>query len=402
MPEPIGRSDRVLLTAVGGVFAAALLAAAMFSRAPDETRAAQVASTYRTGPGGARAAWLLLGECGYRPERWERSPQELPHGDAAAGIVLVIAQPTEIATRAECAAIDRFVADGGRLLVAGDVDSLAPAALPESAPESDVATWVRTESARPSRRAAQIGMRAMSRWAGGGSDARVLYARDRRPAVVTYSRGRGEVVWWAGTTPLTNRGLDLPGNLELFFDTLGRPGARRVLWDEYFHGVRGSVAKYLLQTPIKWALLQLLALFAIVCLTWARRFTPMRVPAAESRASRLEFVEALGGLYAQAHAAPFAVRAIAEEIRLRLARRLGVPPTTPADRLAAAAESRLGGGGPPLAALLQRAEWAGREDARTSEREALALARELDRWDRRWQLGLDARTRGSGPRRGDS
>jgi hypothetical protein len=55
----------------------------------------------------------------------------------------------------------------------------------------------------------------------GFSAAYPLYGDGDRTVVVKYPFGRGEVLWWASATPLTNAGLKEPGNLE-FFSGLSR------------------------------------------------------------------------------------------------------------------------------------------------------------------------------------
>src|SRR5204862_288231 len=54
-----------------------------------------------------------------------------------------------------------------------------------------------------------------------------------------YTVGKGEVIWWASSTPITNAGITQPGNLEFFLACLADP-ARPILRDEYFHGHRGA------------------------------------------------------------------------------------------------------------------------------------------------------------------
>ncbi len=383
MPQRLEPSERVLLIVALGMLLGVATLAVLLAPAREEAADADMASSYRNGPGGARATWLLLGELGYPVERWERAPAQLPHDQRAARTLLVLAEPSVASTDEESLAVARFVAAGGTLLVAGDADSLVPglrtarlAAFGDSAVECERALLTPI-----TERAPTIELRRLAVDVAIAPGATVLYRHGGSPVVVSYRHGAGEVIWWAGTTPLTNRGLDDRRHLALLFDTLGPPGERRVLWDEYFHDVRGSLSAYLARTPLPWILAQLLALFALVCVTWARRFGPVRVPIEESRVSMLEFVDAVGGLYARAGAAATAVRLAHDALRVRLAARLGLAPSTPPVALAAAAQRRLGAGGPPLAAALQRAERM--QDDQPHALAALALVQELDRWDRR-------------------
>src|SRR5258706_556485 len=74
-------------------------------------------SSYSTDWLGTKAAFLLLQQSGYRVERWESPPEELP--EDAAGTTLIFAEPSERGSGAERAAVSRFVSTGGRLLGVG-------------------------------------------------------------------------------------------------------------------------------------------------------------------------------------------------------------------------------------------------------------------------------------------
>ena len=400
------RGDRFLLIGAAVLFAIVTALAALLGR-PASEDGEPVTSSWSGTPGGGLAAYRLLGrvlDAGV--VRWERSPEELEHETLgwteSRGVTLLVALPTVQPTRRERDAVEKFVRTGGRLVVIGDALGLAPGAVTERATGQDTLTWLRADSNGVARRAARVRMRATARWSGALPDeGSVRFAQHAMPGVVEYPLGLGTVVWWAGPLPVANRGLLLADNLALFLDSVGSPEGE-VLWDEYFHGSRGEVMGYLLRTPLKWAIVQVLLVFAVVCFTWARRFVPARVPASESRASRLEFVDALGGLYARAGAAAVAARELHDDVRLRLVRRLGLPAAVPSAVLAAAAARRLGVGGPALAQLLDRTAHAGDEDAGTTVGEALTLVQALDQWDRRWQTvagaertGDDTRTEGA-------
>src|SRR2546422_4760103 len=43
----------------------------------------------------------------------------------------------------------------------------------------------------------------------------------------SYSYGKGQVIWWAAATPLSNAGIRQRGNLNLFLNSVGPPGERR-------------------------------------------------------------------------------------------------------------------------------------------------------------------------------
>ncbi len=404
MSERLDPGDRLLLIGAGALLVLGAVLATVFRPGEvEEPESAQIASTYAPGSGGAQATWLLLRDLGYHVARWEHAPRDLPLPDSL-DVVLVLAQPVVRATSEERAAIDRFVRHGGRLLVAGDADGLAPGAGTRAAWDTTHAVCWRLREDDASRRARSIVLRRRAVWRGltpwadtmgampdghgsvppgdvAGVD--TLYAGPEGPAVVTWPWHDGTVTWWAGTTPLTNGGLDDRDNLALLLDTLGPPGRTRVLWDEYFHGERGTVAGYLARTPLRWGALQALLLFAAACMAFARRTGPVRTPGAAARASLLEFVDALGGLYGRAGATRAVVKLALDDFRLRLLRRLALPAGTSDEALVAAARRRLGHGDDTLVDLLARARRV--ERVGIDDDDALALVRGLDHWDRLWR-----------------
>jgi hypothetical protein len=88
MPLNIQRSDRRLLIWAGAILLPLIAAIAVLS---DNEEESTVPSTYSAQASGAKAAYLLLEEQGYKLERWTRSPLQLPQD--AAGTVYVLAGP---------------------------------------------------------------------------------------------------------------------------------------------------------------------------------------------------------------------------------------------------------------------------------------------------------------------
>jgi hypothetical protein len=153
-----------------------------------------------------------------------------------------------------------------------------------------------------------------------------------------------------------------------------------VLWDEYFHGYRGSLWDYFRKTPVPWALEQLALVALFVLLAFARRSGPLCAPAAASRLSPLEFVDTLGDLYRRASAGSAAVRVAYQRFRTHLLRRLALAPSISNLQLDAAVRERLGWKQPGLMDTLQRAEKASRErDVPGSE--ALKIVQALEHYE---------------------
>jgi hypothetical protein len=185
-----------------------------------------------------------------------------------------------------------------------------------------------------------------------------LYGEQDTAAVVSWSYGEGEILWWAGSTPLSNAGITKDDNLAFFLNAVRNwaPGAPyRIYWDEYFHGQRSSLWSYVGKTSLAWGLLQFALLAIALIFTFSRRSGPVYVPAEVSRLSPLEFVDTLGGLYERAGAASSAVAVSYKRLRTLLARQLGLPSTTPDEELARGAEQRLGWRDSGVGELLRRA-----------------------------------------------
>lgn len=350
-------------------------------------------SSYSTASGGGKAAYLLLENLGYQVERWSASPLDLPR--EARGVVFVLAAPAERPSSAEASQIRSFVRDGGVLLA---TDASSAAFLPEHhvVPAREPVLLFQKFSAqketRVTRDAPEIVLRSNFRWdpkAPAVNDEDRPYGDKNGPVVVTYRFGKGEVVWWADSTPLTNYGLAQSSNLMLFLNSVtptdGSPRATRVLWDEYYHGDRASLWSYLARTPAPWALAQLgmMALAALV--TFARRSGPLRPLARESRLSPLEFIDTLGGLYQRKGAAREGLEIAYHRFRFMLLGRLGLPSSSSVDDIARGVRERLGWTVPGFWETLQRSE-RGAKSAPITEQQAMRLVQELHDYARRLRL----------------
>ena len=191
------------------------------------------------------------------------------------------------------------------------------------------------------RGAPRISMVAPSDWHPAAPQHLVVYGNDETAAVVTYSVGKGRVIWWASAGPLTNDGIRDSGNLAFFLNSIGPP-ATHILWDEYFHGVHGSLLSVFAHTPVMWGAFQCGLFFLVIMVTYSRRLGPIHVPFTPTRLSPLEFVETLGDLYDSAHAGSAAVRIADQHFRFLLTRKLGVATNIPSADLAAEANRSLG------------------------------------------------------------
>lgn len=381
MPLRIDPRDRKLLLGAGAVFVVLIIAAAVLSGGANQK--SDLPTSYSTGAGGAKAAYLLLAHEGYKERRWERPLDGLPQ---TAGETLILAEPFEAPTREEREGLKNFIKGGGRIIAIG---MFAGTFLPENSSVPDFVGEIASKKASavsPSeitRAAPQIVMARQARWET-FSAAYPLYADGDATVVVKYPYGRGEVLWWAGATPLTNDGLKTPGNLEFFLACLGGK-KNEVLWDEYIHGYRETAALSIAQTPVKWLMLQVTLLALAVLATFSRRSGPICKPAPDVRLSPLEFVNTLGGLYENAGSASVALDICYQRFRYWLTRRLGVANNISIADLESAVRDRWGAKDDHFAAILRRCESA-KIDPYLHGPEALHLVQELDEYAVRWKL----------------
>jgi len=381
MPLKIDPRDRKLFVGSAVVFILLIAGAVIFGG--DTGQKQEAPSSYSTASGGAKAAYLLLSQSGYDVRRWERTLTDLPKTN---GTILILADPAEAPTREERESLKNFLSAGGRIIATG---MFSGTFLPEndSVPDALLGmTWKRASAVSPSaitRAAPQITIAPQARWPS-YSPAYALYGDGDEIVVVKYPYGRGEVLWWAAATPMTNAGLKEPGNLEFFLASMG--GTRSpILWDEYVHGYRETLESSTGHSPVKWLLLQLALLGLAVVATFSRRSGPVSAPATDVRLSPLEFVQTLGGLYENAGTASVVVDISYQRFRYWLTRRLGVANNISINDLEAVVRNRLAPKDDHIAAILRRCDGA-KADPYLSESEALHLVQELDEYASRWKL----------------
>jgi len=355
----------------GAILLLLIVATVVLAPASDEEEGPGTPTTYSTANGGAQAAYLLLRELGYRSERWEKSPLDLPAD--AEGKILILAGPIDLPDKKERDSLLGFVRAGGWIIYSGNVPFLfvetGAVAPPSLTPASSVPrdTFPAIAPSPFTQGASKITMNASYRWVASDGAQVPLYGEPEEPVVVTWRLEKGRVLWWDAPTPITNSGISMDGNLPFFLGCIqavrpgASPGETTVLWDEYFHGYRGSLWDYFEVTPVPWAILQLALVAVFVLLAFGRRSGPIYAPAAVSRLSPLEFVDTLGDLYRRASAGSAAVRVAYQRFRTQLVRRLALAPSISNMQLDAAVRERLGWRQPGFIDTLQRAEKAARE-----------------------------------------
>ncbi len=392
MPLGIAASDRKLLFIGGGLLVLMLTVTILLSP-PGEQFSSPVPSTYSTQSAGAQAAYLLLSELHYPVRRWEDPPNELP--SKSNGILLILAEPMQFPSAKERKALEDFVKGGGHVLFTGSgIRMFFPEAdVSQIPPDPGWKSFSPSIPSRIARGAAHVTIQPQAYWGRFSESQLVLYGESDSAVVVTWNVGQGQVLWWAGSTPLSNAGITREQNLALFLNSVARWSTvhpYHIYWDEYFHGQRSSLWSYFGKTSLAWGVFQLGVLAAAVLFSFSRRSGPVYLPAGDSRLSPLEFVDTLGGLYEHAGAASSAVSISYLRLRSLLLRQLSLPSQTPDAELARAAEQRLGWKNEGIADLLARAE-ASSHLAKLSPRTALDLVQKLEQHTSRLSLRAPSR-----------
>ena len=386
MPHALDSGDRKLLIAAAVLLAVLLIATSLLSPKRLTGTSSNYPSSYSADWDGAKGTYLLLQDLGYHVARWEQSPEEID-GEAQSE-VLILTQPLEPPSEEEKSAILEFLQKGGRVVATGWGASRL---LPQAAPLSEgFATDENTKfpALLPSplmRGAPEISMIPPDNWQPKSASQLVVYGNAETAAVITYQVGKGQVIWWGSSTPLTNGGIRESGNLTLFLNSVGPPDGVRVLWDEYFHGSHGSLWSYLGQTPLPWGAVQFGIVFLAILATYSRRQGPISVPAKTSRLSPLEFVETLGDLYSSAHAGSTAVRTACQRLRFQLTRQLGLPANASDADIAHSASMALAWNEEEFSGTLSRAERA-MKAAKLSDADTLKLVQEIFDYASRLEL----------------
>ncbi len=347
--------------------------------APAVSDADRSPTTYNNGSAGAKAAYLLLESLGYRVERWERPTAELGALDAA-HTTLVLAGPYFQDEQHPETAVARFVSAGGRVLATG---LWGARLLPESHAEPSERVYTSLCLTTPGSlsamgRAGVLEMRPEAQWLASDAKARVQQWCGEEAAVVTYPYGKGQAIWWASTTPLSNAGLRHDASLKLLLAAVGDRD-RIVVFDEYVHGMRADLWSTTHGTPVRALLVQVAIVTVLMLLSFSRRNGPVRTLPLPRRTSPVEFALSMGGLYERAHATQLATEAARQHLLRFLEHEAGVPREvvcSSPEAIADAVAARFRCDGRSLADTLRAAERA--QHATLTGRSALALVRALD------------------------
>lgn len=308
--------DRKLL--IGCICAVAVLAVltAFFARNQDRDDN-PVPSTYNTGKHGARAAFEMLQANGYNVQRWEQPLSDLV-AQTDAQTVVIFAEPNPTSP-ADLKAVRDLVAHGARVLLTGwPGGALAPSGDMRPSVQFGAACKLTPQGFDPLAGSGEVWMVPEAAWGSGTPLQRVQYNCAGAPAVVEYANGKGTVVWWASSTPLENGSIQRADNLNLFLNSLGAPQDHHFYWDESLHGEVYSDWFFARGAALNLLIAGLIAIALLLVFSFSRRRGPVHDLPAPVRATPVEFLEALGALYAEAGASATSVDLAFERFRRRM------------------------------------------------------------------------------------
>ena len=330
MRASLNRRDRKLLLGCGALVVVLIVVVAVLAPANEDDD--PTPSSYSVAPHGARAAFQLLQQAGYRVERQDDSLAQLDDSSTGENTTLehttvIFAEPFLANVSESKEGVKQILDQGGRVLATGYSGGLL---LPDNAVASNPLT---TDGACDAHStglgelagSGTIRMTASARWKPGNATQQAAYTCQGDTVAVTYRAGKGTVVWWANSLPLENAGIQQKDNLAFFLNSVGPPATTHVLWDESLHGTPPSLMSYTRGTPLKWMGWQVLLVGALLFWSYGRRSGPLRPDPVIPRTAQIEFVHSLGSLYQAANATQVAVADAYQQCRQRLEHVFAIP-----------------------------------------------------------------------------
>lgn len=367
--------DRQLLAITGACAVVLILVIAVFGPSQDEQN--RTPSSYSNGSHGARAAFLLLQRSGYSVERSTDSLDRVAES-ADAQTTVILADPFYGQTREGKKAVEQILARGGRVIATGYSGALVLPNHHEAAPRHPAldACTATPSGLTTVASSGEVRMLAEASWKEVEPGQEVAYRCDSDAVVVMYPADKGQVIWWASSTPLENAAIGDAGNLALLLNSVGAKETTRIVWDESLHGASPSLWSYTAGTVIPYLWWQCSLIGLLLVLSFSRRSGPLRPDPVISRAAPLEFTRALGSLYRKAGAANISVRVAYRGFRLALERSAGVKGDASPQEMAAQISRLYAVTVPNLEAQLEEAGRAV-EDVPVTEKRALHLVQAL-------------------------
>ena len=297
--------DRKLLVVTLSVIVFVIIVTAIFA-GDQNSNSDPVPSTYKTGRYGAHAAYDLLVSSGYHVQRWEDSVGLLAQKVDSHSVV-IFADPG-LRSADDFKAVQEMLHRGARVLATGlSGGALVPGSAVIPSQRFGTECDLTPQGLDPLASSGSVSMATQATWQLGDPRYRVDYYCANSPAIVEYNQEAGHVVWWASATPLENAFINRNDNLRLFLNALGPRDDHDFYWDESLHGAARSKWYYAGGPALNLLIVGLILIASLVVFSYSRRSGPLRNVPAPARATPVEFLEALGSLYAKAGASTTAL-----------------------------------------------------------------------------------------------
>ncbi len=341
-------------------------------------------ASFSSAPNGARALWLWLDELGYPVSDEILGLFQPPE---AASLMLIL-EPSLRITPDDWQIIDRWVEEGGTLVLAGDQLSTGLAArhyqFTLSYLESTTVTLtIQTPLfVSPPTSPARVQTRAYFKTS--RDDFVTHLATEAGPVLLSFEREAGRVILSATPFPFSNAGLKEAGNSALVLNVISAAGRSGVIWfDEWHHGLRSKRTQvvgpgdWLRYTSAGRSLLYVgLVIFLVLVLRGQRFGRPVPLPKDTSRRAPLEYITAIANLSRRAGHRTALLRQYHHWLKRGLGQRYRLNPTLPDEEYLA----QLSQFNPNLDQDALRSLLARLHQGRASEREMIQWTAEVAAW----------------------
>ncbi|MCU1429623.1 MAG: hypothetical protein JWL83_3623 [Actinomycetia bacterium] len=322
---PIG--VRVVAGVVLGLIALNLVARAVDQSVGGSEPTGTPGSSYATAPGGLAAYAALLTHDGHGVSRQRGDFVQAAINPAA---TLMILDP-DVLTENEAGVALQFVVNGGRLVIGGNGADRYLHRLRDRPPIwtlSDRSAFASTHA--PFEDITRVNTNGGGMWRRNGTS-RAVVGGEGHALVTTEPVGRGEILFLADVSPLTNANLDAVDNAGFGLVLAG--GAHQpVVFAEGVHGY--GAARGFSAIPSAWKLAFVGLALAALLFVWARgrRLGPPEATERVLPPPRREYVDALAITLERTRDRDNAVAPVRTALRARIAQRAGLGPEAgPAD-----------------------------------------------------------------------
>jgi hypothetical protein len=294
-----------------------LLLAAYFGRS-DRQRISSVSSSYSAFPRGLKGLYLYWKESGMNVTRRRENLVVLPKGTDQ---LLILSEPSAVSvTKEEAVSLLNWIDRGNHLILASRCgESLIRASLDREVLSTlqigcrRTGDWKQdfvservelkpTFSVPLNRKVRAISCKELVLEQVSLPESAAVLEHENRPAAGFLQRGKGFVLFLAGSSIMENSEINQKDNLQLISNFLLLAQPQRIYFDEYHHGYRevfSSLSQERLRV-LSLTSLQLLLLLGIFLLAGGRRLGPPRQRLSQRGRSALETVQSLAFLFLKA------------------------------------------------------------------------------------------------------